>query len=99
MVWMGIAVYALRRNGRLDAMHGRAPSDFELPVCVPRFEFGGDLRQRQAFDLEQQQRVVQEIRGLADDLSIGLRDAGQRQFQAFLADLLRDAPRALARAV
>ncbi len=56
------------------------------------FEFSDDLRQRQTFDLEQQQHVVQEIRGFADDFRVGLSDGGQRQFQAFLADFLRDPP-------
>ena len=96
VVWLGIAVYALRRNSRL-----KAPSlEPGTPrrggrIGVPRFEFSDDLRQRQVFDPEQQQHVVEQVRGLADDFPIGLRDAGQSQLQAFLADLLGDAPRAL----
>ena len=35
------------------------------------------------------------IRGFTDDVLIGLRNAGQRQLEAFLADFLRDAPRPL----
>ena len=56
------------------------------------FEFSDDLRQRQTFDFEQQQHVVEEIRGFADDFRVGLCDGGQRQLQAFLADFLRDPP-------
>jgi hypothetical protein len=63
---------------------------------MPRLELGDHLRQRQTLDLEQQQRVVQKIGGLADDLCIGLSDGGEREFQSFLADFLCDPPRAFA---
>src|SRR5580692_1399630 len=63
---------------------------------MPRLELGDHLRKRQALDLEQQQSVVEKIRGLADDLRIGLRDAGERELQSFLADFLCDPPRAFA---
>src|SRR5258705_9837897 len=59
---------------------------------VTCLEFSDDLRQRQTFDFEQQQHVVEEIRGFADDFRVGLCDGGQRQLQAFLADFLRDPP-------
>ena len=35
--------------------------------------------------------MKQQIRRFADDLAVGLRHGGQGQFQAFFADLLRDA--------
>src|SRR5271155_5080011 len=62
---------------------------------MPRLELGNHLRQRQTLDLEQQQRVIQQIRGLADDLRMGLRAAGERELQSFLADFLCDPPYAL----
>jgi len=57
---------------------------------MTRFELENDLRQRQPLDVEQQQGVIQEIRGFADDLEVRLRDAREREFQPFLADLLCD---------
>ena len=66
-------------------------SSGSLTPAVTRLQFRDDLRQRQALYLKQQRGVKQQIRRLADDLAVGLRDRRQGQFQTFFADLLRDA--------
>ena len=66
-----------------------------VSLPVTRFEFGDYLRPGQAFDLEQQQGVVQQVGRLADDFHVRLCDCGESQLQSFFADLLRDSQRTL----
>ena len=62
---------------------------------VTGLQLGDNLRQRQALCLEQQCRVIQKIRRLANDRLVALRDRRQGQLDAFFADLLRDAGQTL----
>src|SRR5690606_8902569 len=48
-------------------------------------------------DLEQQQQVVEEVRGLGFDALVALDGRRERELEAFLADLLRDLHDALLR--
>ena len=62
---------------------------------VTRLELPDYLGKRDAARAQQHQQVEQQVRGFLDDLVVGLADAGQREFHAFFADLLRNARDAL----
>ena len=57
-------------------------------------ELCGYALQAQAAALQEQEEVIDQVGGLRDELVVRLRHRGERNFEAFLADLLRDAFRA-----
>ena len=66
-----------------------------LSVLVTRLELPDYLGQRHAARAQQHQHVEQQVGRFLDDLVVALGRAGERELDAFLADLLRDARDAL----
>ena len=65
-----------------------------IGLCVPLLQLPHDRRQRQISALQQQREMKQQVGGLADQPLVRLRHRRERNFDAFLADFLRDARRA-----